>query len=116
VFTSKKDITKLLLKGCDCENCKFLSSDSTKRWCKNQRKKPKSNICTTWEKNLFDLSALFDIVRVGYPSIVASDIIGEYPMKKATSEALLTSKILSGEIEIGDIFNGKRIDKKSFKK
>jgi len=53
-FTSKKDITKLLLKGCDCENCKFSHADSTKRWCKNQRKKPKSNVCVVWEKSFFD--------------------------------------------------------------
>lgn len=113
--TSKKEITKLLLKDCSCENCKF-SHETSKQWCKNQKKKPWKNVCIAWERNLLDLSTLFDIVRTGYPSLVASDIIGEYPMKKATNEVLLTSKILSGEIKIENIFNGKRTDKKSSKK
>jgi hypothetical protein len=58
------EITKLLLRGCSCENCKFLNSDS------NQKGRPEKNVCTDWES----VSKL-KIKWIFYPTQIAQEEI-----------------------------------------
>lgn len=70
----KKKITKLLLKSCSCNNCKFLFQNWLNSRCKNQRKESGNNVCTTWKRLDFT------------PSMVAEEIVSVQPIQSSLSE------------------------------
>jgi len=46
------EVTKLLLKSCNCSNCSVNVSNMGSDWCMHQKEKPENEVCVMWKEQL----------------------------------------------------------------
>jgi len=86
VSTSKKKITKLLLRGASCSNCNFRQSlvENPNQYCANRKYCPKVNCCGHWKRDF--LSGILKIRRNIFPNLIAKELIQVQPVGEPSGE------------------------------
>jgi hypothetical protein len=84
--TSDREITKLLLKGCNCDNCShfkpFKESEHIDLvWCPVTKDRPGKKVCTKWDPKKHPLEEFATFANQTYPNTISDIIASIQPLE-----------------------------------